>query len=599
MRISKSNLVVISITMFAILFLFQFSNIAAKYTTRATTNETPITNTKLTATRTIQAEDLNMKSSYNTAIIGSKTSNEVYMAIEWSVYIKRSYCRFSSLEDFDNHFSTNCKLLIITEDMISKPVHNRILKHVAEMGIHIIMTQLPDTNLLRSSNILCNLLGIKEIEKESCKTNGVTMYQGFLLGGKTTYKKLKKTIPYFHLKSGTKKYMVGELKEQKKKKIKNEELPPIIWRNQYENSFIFGVNWDFFRDHTALGMYTAMLADTGKSFVYPVVNAQSIITESFPYLSNETLGDIKKHYYHSSQSLSKDVLWPDLVSILTSTGDKMTGLIAPKLEYDNKDSNTLQESIDYFFKQTEKVYGELGISGTQLGGLSLFEDKLAYDTKNFANKLPNYSFTIFSPGNMPENVYSKYLGNKDSILWDIRTMIYPKKEYDHRIISYYDNDILCLTSTMNGFTHRDREDIYLRSMETALGYCITSIDFKRVFYPEGRKDDWTKLSKDLSRYLTTYWKEFRESFSQTTISEMDQKARQFLSVKYTSYRQENFLNLSISNFDTQASFLLVLTNETIDAIEGAKYKKIEKDRYLIIADNKDVVIHIKPDATSE
>lgn len=599
MTISKSNFIVISITMITILFLFQFSNIAAKYTTRATTNEAPVTNQKLTAAKTIQAEDLKRKSSYTTAIIGKKNSNEVLMATEWCVYVKRTYSQFSSLTDFDNQFSANCKMLIVTDGMITNPEDNKILKHMAEVGIHIIMTQLPDTELLRSSNILQDLLGIKKIEREPCKTNGVTMYQGFLLGGKTTYKKLKKTIPYFHLKGGTKKYMVGELKNQKETNIKNEDLPPIIWRNQYKNSFIFGVNWDFFTDHTALGMYTAMLADTDKSFVYPVVNAQSIVTECFPYLSNENLGDIQKHYYHSSKSLSKDVLWPDLVSILTSTGDKFTGMIAPKLEYDNKDSQTLEEMIDYFFKQNEKISGELGISGTQLDGLSYFEEKLSYDKKNLADQVPNYSFSVFYPGNMPENIYSKYLEKENSLLKDIHTLVLPKKEYDHRVISYYNNDILSLTSTINGFSHRDREDIYLRSIETALGYCITSIDFKEVYFPENEKDDWTKLSKDLSRYLTTYWKEFRESFTQTTISEADQKARQFLSVKYNSFRQDDLLNLSITNFDTEASFILVLTNETIGSIEGAKYKKIEKDRYLIIADNKDVVIRITPDATTE
>ena len=127
-----------SITMVAILFLFLFSNIALKYTTRATTKETPVTNTKLSAAKTIQAEDLNSKSSYTTAIIGEITSNEVLIATEWCVYIKRSFCRFDSLDAFDDNFSTNCKLLIVTEDMISTPKHNRILRHVAELGIHII-----------------------------------------------------------------------------------------------------------------------------------------------------------------------------------------------------------------------------------------------------------------------------------------------------------------------------------------------------------------------------------------------------------------------------------------------------------------------------
>ncbi|MCI8337257.1 MAG: DUF2194 domain-containing protein [Lachnospiraceae bacterium] len=599
MTISRSGFITMSITMVAILFLFQFSNVAVKYTTRATTNETRKANTKLSAAKTVLEEHLNKKSTYTTAIIGDETSNEVMIAMEWCVYIKREFCRFSSLEEFDDNFSVGCKLLIVTDEMITTPQHNKILKHVADLGIHIIMTQLPDTNILRSSSILRNLLGIREISPETCKTDGVTLYEGFLLGGKTNYRKLKKTIPYLYLKGGTKKYMVGRLKEQKKEKIKNEDLPPIIWRNQYENSFIFGVNWDFFRDHTALGMYTAMWADANNSFIYPVVNAQSFVTESFPYLSDENLGDIKKNYYHTSRSLSTDVLWPDLVSTLSNTGDKLTGMIAPKLEYNNSQNGTLGGSIDYFFRQTEKISGELGISGTQMAGMPFFYKKLEYDKKNLKDRVPNYAFTSFYPGNMPENIYSKYLHKENTILKDIQTLVLPKKDYNHKIISFYDYNTLCLTKTIDGFSHKDREDLYLRSMETALGYSTTVIDFKKVFYPESEKDDWTKLSKDLSRYLTTHWKEFRECFTQTTISEADQKARQFLTIKYVSFRQNDIINLSLTNFDKEADFILTLTNEEVTSVEGGTYKKIEKDRYLITTSHKDVVIHLQATGATE
>lgn len=598
MKISRTGFITMSITMAAILFLFQFSNMALRYTTRATTNDSPVTNSKLSAANTIQAEDLLSRTSYNTAIIGEEHSNEAMIAAEWCLYIKRTYFCFPSLDEFDNNFSTNCKLLIVTSDMISTPKHNQILKHIADLGIHIIITQVPDTNTLKSSSILRSLLGIREI-LPPCKTSGVTMYDGFLLGGKIKYSNLNKRIPYFRLKGGTKKYMVGELKDQKKKKIDNEDLPPVIWRNKYNNSFIFGVNWDFFKDHTALGMYTAMWADANNSFLYPVVNAQSVLAESFPYLSNEKLGDMQEHYYHTSNSLVKDVLWPDLVSTLQNTGDKLTGMIAPKLEYGNKSTNTLDESIDYFFKQAEKISGELGISGTQMNGLPLFEKKLQYDQEHLAKKVPNYAFTIFSPGNMPENIYSKYLYQEDSILKDVRTIVLQKKDYNHRIISFYNNDILCLTKTIDGFSHRDREDLYLRSMETALGYCTINLDFKKIYYPEGKGDDWTKLSKDFSRYLTTYWKEFRESFTQTTVSQADQKARQFLTIKYVFFRSNDILNLSLTNFDKEADFILTLTNEAITSIEGATFKKIEKDRYLITANQKDVVIHVEPTGATE
>lgn len=599
MNISKSSFVAMSITMLAILFLFQFSNIAVQYTSRATTNEAPAPGERLTVSETIQKDDLTLRSTYTTAIIGSDISDQAAIAEEWCVYSKRTFRRFDTLEDYDDHFSKHCKLLIVTARTIQTPKDNQILKRTAEVGIHIIMTQIPSVEQLRASSILRNLLGIKSIEAVKCKTNGVTLYEGFLLGGKTNYPTLKRIIPYFHLKSGTKKYMVGNLKEQNTFEIKNEELPPIIWRNQYDNSFIFGVNWDFFSDHAALGMYTAMVADTGNTYIYPIVNAQSVVSESFPYLSIEDLGDMKGHYYHTSKSLVQNVIWPDLVSILNSTGDKLTGMIAPKMEYSNENNGVSGDSIDYFFKQTEKISGELGLSGSQYEGLSYYEKKLDYDKKNLSDKVPNYQFTIFAPGNMPDKFYKEELGKPGSLLENIQTIVYRKKEHNQKTISYYNDNILSLSSICNGFNHRDREDIYLRSMETALGYCTTSLDFYRVYYPVSKKDDWTILSKNFSRFFNTHWKEFRESFAQTTISEADQRARKFLALNYTSHRQDNTLNLTISNFHEQASFIVVLTNENIISMEGGTFKKIEKDRFLITADKKDLVMEIEPTVLAE
>ncbi len=592
MTISRSNFIVISITMAAILFLFQFSNISARFTSDATINPPRKETVQTTRSDVIKEETLRQPNTYTTAIIGTEKSVEASMAVEWCTYLKRSYERFLSLEQYDDNNSQYNQLLIVTKNMINSEKDVKLLQQAAKEGIHIIITTLPSISRLRSSPRLQKLLGIKKIESGSWNTNGITVFDGFLLGGKTNYTKFKKLIPYVRLKSGTKTYITAQLKEQGQKKIKNEDLPPVIWRYQYENSFVFAVNWDFFKDHTALGMLTSMYADTEEYFLYPVINAQSVICQNYPYLSNENETDLRKNYYYSASSLCKNVLWPDITSILSATGEKFSGMTAPKLEYSDSNNLVRNDSIDYFFKQNERIQGELGLSGDQVESDSFYDVKLKYDNNVVKAKLPDYSFNVFSPGNMPEDVYRQYLGAEGNMLSDVCTLVLPKEAYNKPIVSFFDKNIVQMLATIDGFSHTSEEDIYQKSLETALGYSAVYLDFKRILYPTDKKDDWTQLSKKLASYLNTYWREYRKGFQQTTVSEADENIRRFLALNYYSYRQEDNINLTITNFDTEASFILMLTNEEIVSVSGGTFKKLEKDRYCVTATDSNLVIHV-------
>lgn len=581
--------------MIAILILFQFSNLSAIYTSQAMHNKYASQGEPLKRSQTTTEESLRAPLTYTTALIGNAEQSEIMIAKEWCVYLKRTYNLYPSLTDFSDNISKRCNIVILSSNAVKTSKDIDTLVHVARMGIHIIFTSLPDVSFFHDSEKLCRLTGIRRIRSDACHTDGLTLFEGFFIGGKTYYTKLKETIPYYLLQSGTKAYMSGNLKNQKKQKIKNEDLPAVIWRNQYENSFIFCVNFDFFKDHTGLGILTAMLSETKDYLVYPIVNAQSIICQNFPYLSNENTENISKHYFYTSKTLCETVLWPDMVSILNATGDKFSGMIAPKLEYSDSTKNTLEDSLNFYFKQSEKISGELGLSGDQMEGIGRYSNKLMYDTKLFHKDATDYTFTVFSPGNMPETIYHDYVGNhaRKSVLSDIRTLIITKPQKSQELLSFYNNDILAMTSTNDGFSHTDREDLFLKSIETALGYSAISLDFSRVLYPDGKKDDWTKLSKDLSRFLDTYWKPFRKSFSQVTVSEADKKVRSFLALEYTSYRKGNTINVAISNFQSEAGFILNLTEQDVVSVSGGSFQKIETGKYIICADSPDLSIEVK------
>lgn len=594
MTISRSNFIAISVTMLVILFLFQFSNLSVLYTSKATINHMAKKEIKIHAENSVRKTTLKNDFDYSTAIIGN--SYEANLAVEWCVYMKRTYARFDDLQEFYTNTSTKCKLLIINSYVVTTTSDVKILQKACDYKINIIFTSLPDTNMIQNSEPLKSILGIHSVKTSFFHTNGMTLYDGFLLGGRTSYTKLKKTIPYFRLQSGVKTYIVGDIKDQKKKKIKNEDLPPILWRYHTGKNFVFAVNTDFFSSHMGLGMLTAMLAETENYLIYPIVNAQSVICQNYPYLSNENTNQIAEKYYYETQSLSQNVLWPDIISILDATGEKFSGMIAPKFEYSNTLEGVSSNTISYYYKQTEQVSGDLGISGDQVESGNFYKEKLKFDTQMFKQKVPSYVFTIFSPGKMPENIYKPYLtSTKENILSHIRTMIIDKENQSEPVISFYNDDIISMATVNDGFSHDNDEDLYLKSIETALGYSSVSLDFTRVYYPSGKKDDWTRLTKNLSRFLDTYWTEFRKGFDQTTVSEADEKARRFLALDFQTFRQGNTINLSIDRFYKSASFILKMPNGRITSITGGKFIKLENSVYVINASKKDVVLTIVDD----
>ena len=592
--------------MVTILILFQFSNISANYASNSMQNPNAEPKVSISANQTLLDDVLEMPENFNTAIIGSPRNQEANIAEEWCLYTKRTYRRFMNLREFSKVYSRYCTLLIVNSVSVCTKKDVEILCHQSELGVNIILTSLPNTTFIRSSEKFKKLIGIRGVYQASYRVSGMTLYDGFLLGGKTTYKKLAKSVPYFRLRSGTKTYITGIVKHQKELEIDNEDLPPLLWRNQTENSFVFVVNCDFFTDHTGLGMFSAMLSEAMPYNIYPIVNAQNVVCQNFPYLSNENSEKTAEHYYYTSKALCENVLWPDIVSILNATEEKFSGMIAPKLDYSSTEQEISTDSISFYFDQNERISGELGLSGDQIGNLSRYEDKIKYDTEMMAIISPDYTFTVFYPGDLPEFIYRRYLGEKTktsifsperhSILSTIRTLITKKGLDTEPIISFYDNRILRMTTTIDGFSHKDAEDLYLKSIETALGFSTVYLDFTRAIYPTKKGDDWTRLSNNLSRYLNTYWKTFRKGFDQTTVSEADLKARRFLALDYYSKREENTIELSVVNIKEDASFMLSLNDEKIVSVKGAEYIEIERGKYVLNTSSDTVTIEVTADA---
>lgn len=598
--ISRRNYIVISIMFLILFFMFQFSVVMKERLNDYTTNKyeaainTGFTEENVYTLITAQTtQDLPADRNYAVYIGDADKDAAGQVVTWWCTYAKRALINISSLEEYsvpDTHLP---EAVIIEGSTLNLETDGEKLLSIAEQGINLIFSGLPDSDDILNHQEMWELFGIREIRRKSIQLTGMHLFEGFLLGGEAIYQPeneeeekrqdLNLEIPWFVTGEGTKTYLMGFLEDDN---IKDEELPAIIWRNSMKQGKVFCVNGDYLCNISGIGILQAMMAEIHSYEIYPVINAQNLVVANYPGFADENQEEMRKRYSQSQTSLFLEVIWPDLVSVLLRTNNQLTCMITPQFEYYDENEPNI-EKIKYFLRLLQEEYGEAGLSAETMSRTTLV-NKLQKDDKFWNEALPGYSFL------------SLYLTDETKIrqtlatehLSKLRTIAMGYEKSTKPTISYTHGGVTLQRGTSSGAEYTYSDDIYTKCMETALGYSNIVMDLTSVSYPESDDDSWEKVSKNISANVCTYWKPF-EVFAMTTLSESDQKIRRFLALDYSSTREENLIDLKIANFEKEAWFLLRTHDESIKEINGASYEKVEKNVYLINAFSSHVEIEVK------
>lgn len=468
------------------------------------------------------------------------------------------------------------------------------LRQMAGSGINLVFTSLPETSAVANNEDLRELLGIQSIEKEQTTVTGIHLYQGFLLGGEILYEAadaneekrkqdMELTFPWYHLTSGTKVYMRGIPKD---KSVRTERFPPVIWKKSFGPGAVFAVNGSYMEDVTALGILSAMAAQTGNPEIYPIVNAQNLVAVNYPGMASENEEEMMRRYSQSMKQVFQDILWPSLVAVCQQNNLGFSCMLTPQFDYgDNRLPD--QKQMTYYVKLLSEQNAEAGLSGISASNTQITE-KLKQDQDFMKKGLSDYKFTSFYAGDMPDSQMEQAL-NTD-ILQKARTVV---RKYDgnNEILGYETDTVTGQTTLADGLKYTYRQDFRTRSIETALGYSSISVDVMPVAYPEDKSyRTWKDVAKYLAADLDSALKPF-QAFSDTTVSECDAHIRSFLALDYDKKVEGNQIHLRLNRKATV--WFLLRSNEKPADIQGGSWKRVEKDTYLIQADEKNVTITLK------
>ena len=281
----------------------------------------------------------------------SEDSMEVSSVLETLEGMKLAhYCVLTSeAENIEvSNLPDSLRGVIICGDKEGTALSEMQREELVEKGIHIIYTQMPGAEGIRE-NHLESLLGIYKMNG-MLKQQGMRFTDEVFLGGILDLEEIEYPLEDVELEPTCKIYAYG-LKGLDGEDVKrNEELPPIMWRNRVGESKIFVVNGKFFEENKGYGILTAILTQIYGDYLYPVANASVMIYDSIPYegVANEEL--IKKLYSRDSLRFQTDILMPNLVSTCKRLD------IVPTF-YTSADS-TMPE-MDYFERSVLDLQGEL------------------------------------------------------------------------------------------------------------------------------------------------------------------------------------------------------------------------------------------------
>lgn len=393
-------------------------------------------------------------------------------------------------------------------------------------------------------------------------------------------------LPYYSLLPGYEIYSVGLFNNQKDLAIKDLELPPILWKTKTNNSFVFVINSDIFTKSSLLGILTAFKSKERSYHIYPIVNGQTISIINYPYLSNENDSIIKSTYGRSSQALSRDILWPNIVQILNNYGESSNFFFSYKLDYNNE-SVVSKDDLNFYMRQINKLSGDIGLSLSQQSENDILD--LVNSNNNFyKDSIDDYKFSSLYMGDFSNEDLSKV---KDNDLLKEISLVLSDYDYNDYLLSYIDDNTLSIKYNLDGFSHETTDDLRMISIENALGMCNMKVDLSRVFYPESYLDEWNNLSVDWSSGKT-YFNDFG-AFDFISIKELEKRVKRFLQLDYIYEYNNDSFDLHIENFDEEAYFIFSIYDKDIREIINGEIKKINKDTYLVKANSDKLSIKLE------
>lgn len=583
--VSRRNFISITIMMLTLLLMFQLTQVYFENIAEVDKNEfipgQVISGASAWQPEVVDLTNPEIKTRY-VLFYGDKNSAIGHAVEQWCTYTKRNLVVCPDLDSFAGTIGINQEYVLVESACLDVQTDMDTLGKFADAGVSIVFCDLPEVAEISKSVQMKKMLGIRNIVDEKVTVEGIKLFSGFLLGGEVSYygddahsnmQKADLEMPWYQLNAGAQTYMVGLLDEQieNDKTVTREDLPALMWSYSNGRSKIFVVNGDYLHGNAGVGILSAIDAKLSEYTLYPILDAQLLTVANYPGLANENAEEMNRIFSSGMIKAGRDVVFPQLVATAKQTGFIMSCML--QMQYDYEDLISPEAGAYRSYLQLlKRANAEMGLSlerkdGTTLTG-KLYKDGQFMELAN--------SKYLFGAVYTAHDSFEEIVG----ALPDSVNTVVSGTYADQDLISFGNDRLTIQTVTGDASVHSFQSDLYMRSVQTALGYTNVLLDLNKVFWPAENEDSWEVLSKRYADNLYTDWRNY-QTFEDVTVSGNDQKIRQLLTMDYSHIRKGNMIYLELEDMYQPVSFVLRLHQMSPEYISGGTCVQLEDGAYLI------------------
>lgn len=583
--VSRRNFISITIMMLTLLLMFQLTQVYYENIAEVDKNEfipgQVISGASAWQPEVVDLTNPEIKTRY-VLFYGDKNSAIGHAVEQWCTYTKRNLVVCPDLDSFAGTIGINQEYVLVESACLDVQTDMDTLGKFADAGVSIVFCDLPEVAEISKSVQMKKMLGIRNIVDEKVTVEGIKLFSGFLLGGEVSYygddahsnmQKADLEMPWYQLNAGAQTYMVGLLDEQieNDKTVTREDLPALMWSYSNGRSKIFVVNGDYLHGNAGVGILSAIDAKLSEYTLYPILDAQLLTVANYPGLANENAEEMNRIFSSGMIKAGRDVVFPQLVATAKQTGFIMSCML--QMQYDYEDLISPEAGAYRSYLQLlKRANAEMGLSlerkdGTTLTG-KLYKDGQFMELAN--------SKYLFGAVYTAHDSFEEIVG----ALPDSVNTVVSGTYADQDLISFGNDRLTIQTVTGDASVHSFQSDLYMRSVQTALGYTNVLLDLNKVFWPAENEDSWEVLSKRYADNLYTDWRNY-QTFEDVTVSGNDQKIRQLLTMDYSHIRKGNMIYLELEDMYQPVSFVLRLHQMSPEYISGGTCVQLEDGAYLI------------------
>ena len=358
---------------------------------------------------------------------------------------------------------------------------------------------------------------------------------------------------------------------------------PVIWINDYRDGRVGVINCNMMEDKAAIGFFSAALAATDKSMLYPVVGTKAAFLDGFPPSIRISNKKLLEFYGRDSNGFVRDIFWPSLLKKALDDNFKFTAFFMGLIEYDTASRMLNESDFAYHAKEVLRYSGEIALGGDHSTEEHDYVGQVQFVRGVMTTIFKDYTINCYAP------IYGKLSDTDIEELKEafvnlkvLRGTYFGDTETQEVQTFGIQDGLVTYPYITSGFAITERNRLEYYSMLTTYGAVSHSFNVLNVINPSEDGDDWAKI-KDSYGELCDEFLGSNLWLQSVTASEGAHFIETYSIVHFDVNRETGTLQASCSDFVAGQVFL-ARCEKPLLAVQGCSVEPIGKNYFKVTAE---------------